>query len=124
VLAERAAKAVLLHVRGAQLEDQRAQLVERLLRVDAQLVHLLARGRLVAVHQLAGRLGGQHEAEESLAHRVVQLERQAVPLGEHGQLAALLVEAGVRDRYRGVRRQQLDQLLVLVGEVGRADLLG
>src|SRR5262249_61163806 len=39
-------------------------------------------------------------------------------------LSASLVESRVRDRDGGVRRQQLDQLLICDGEAGCSDLLG
>ena len=48
--------------------------------------------------------------------RVVQLEREPVALVEDRQLAAALVQPRVGDRDRGVRGEQLDQLLVGVGE--------
>ena len=112
VLAQRAAQPVALELRRAQLEDQRAQLLERLARQLLQPGDVRARRVAVAVQQRAGRLGGQHEAEQLLADRVVQLEREPVALGEHRQLAAALVQARVGDRDRGVRGEQLDQLLV------------
>ncbi len=61
---------------------------------------------------VAGRLGAQDEAEQLLADGVVELEREAVALGDDRELAALLVQAGVRDRDRRVRGEQLDQLVV------------
>jgi hypothetical protein len=54
----------------------------------------------------------------------VKVEREPVPLGDDRELPALLVEAGVDDRDRGVSGEHDDQLFVLVGEVVRADLLG
>ena len=68
--------------------------------------------RRVAVELRAGRLGGEHEAEQLLADRVVELEREPVARLEHRQLAAALVEAGVGDRDRRVRGEQLDHRLV------------
>src|SRR3954454_12324043 len=124
VLAQRATKTVAFEVRWPELEDQRSQLVERLLSQQLELLHLLAGGVLVAVEQLPSGLGGQHQAEQPLAHGVVQLERQPVALRQRGQLAAALVQPRVDDRDRSVRGQQLDQLLVGVGEVLRPDLLG
>ena len=40
------------------------------------------------------------------------------------QLLDLLVEPGVLDRDPGVEREHLDQLLVVLAELGGADLLG
>ena len=53
----------------------------------------------------------------------MEIQREPVALRDDRELARLLVQAGVRDRDRGVRGEQLDQLLVLVGEVCGADLL-
>src|SRR3954469_9515960 len=72
VLAQRAGQPVARQGGRAQLEDQRAQLLERLARELLQARDLLAGARLVAVQQRAGRLGGEHEAEELLADDVVQ----------------------------------------------------
>ena len=116
-------QAVALEVGRPQLEHERAQLVEGLLREHLQPRHLPGCRRRVAGEQRARHLGGQDEAEELLADGVVEIERQPVPLREDRELAALLVQAGVRDRDRRVCREQLDQLLVVVGEVGRAGLL-
>ena len=57
------------------------------------------------------------------ADGVVEIEREPVALRDDRELARLLVQAGVRDRDRGVRGEQPDQLLVLVGEVCGTDLL-
>ena len=118
VLAQRADEAVALEVRRAQLEDQRAQLLQRLPRQRLQLGDLLARprpGRARAAVAAASAV--EHEAEQLLADGVVEVEREPVALGHDRELAALLVQARVRDRDRRMRGEQLDQLLVLVGEV-------
>jgi hypothetical protein len=112
VLSERTAEAVAIEVGRAQLEDQRAQLVERLAGELLEARHLRPRGVLVLVE------------EELLTDNVVELEREAVSLRERGQLAATLVEAGVGDRDRRVSREQLDQLLVRGVELLGALLLG
>ena len=78
----------------------------------------------VTVEERRCGFGGEDEAVELLADDVVQVEREAVALGDHGELAALFVEACVGDRDRGVRGQQLDQLLVRRAELRRALLLG
>src|SRR5436309_3413631 len=111
VLAQRATQAVLHEVRRPKLEDQRPELVERLACDSLELRDLRARGVRVAVEERGGGLGGEDDAVELLTDDVVELEREAVPLGDHRQLAALLVQARVRDRDRRVRREQLDQLL-------------
>src|SRR4051812_24362502 len=80
VLAERAVEAVPLEVRRAQLEDQRAKLVEGLAGELLGTGDLLAGGRLVPVEQGAGRLRGQHHGEQLLADDVVELEGDAVAL--------------------------------------------
>ena len=107
---------VALEVGRAQLEDQRAQLVERLARELAEPLDLRRAPRRGRVEQRRGRLGGEHEAEELLADDVVQLERQPIALRDDRQLAAALVQPRVGDRDRGVRGEQLDQLLVGVVE--------
>ena len=61
-------------------------------------------------------------AEQPLDHRVVQFAREPVALLDDAQLAAALVEPRVLDRDRGVGREQADQVLVVVGELGRACL--
>ena len=120
VLAERPGEPVQLEVERPELEDERAQLLERVLRQRLQPLDLVARRRRIAVEQRAGRLGAEDEAEQLLAHGVVEVEREAVPLGDDRELARLLLEARVRDRDRCVRGEQPDQLVVLVAEVGRA----
>ena len=112
LLAQRALEPVALELGRPQPEDQRAQLVERLARELAQPLDLGARGLGVAVELGRRRLGGQHQAEQLLADDVVELEREPVALGDDRQLPAALVQARVRDRDRGVRREQLDQLLI------------
>ena len=119
MLAERPAEPVELEVERPELEDERAQLLERVLRQRLQPLDLVARRRRIAVEQRAGRLGAEDEAEQLLAHRVVEVEREAVPLGDDGELARLLLEARVRDRDRRMRGEQPDQVVVLVAEVGR-----
>src|SRR3954468_4886178 len=80
VLAQRTAQPVALEVRRAQLEDQRAQLVERLAGQCLRPLDLRAPGTDVAVEQRRRRFGGEHEAEQLLADDVVQLEREPVAL--------------------------------------------
>ena len=90
VLAQRAAEPVALEIGRPQLEDERAQLVERLLRERLQLRDLLARrapGRARAACSAASALSTS--AEQLLADGVVQVEREPVPLGHDRELAAL-----------------------------------
>ena len=89
VLAQRAGEAVALEVGRPQLEDERAQLVERLPRQRLQPADPLARRRRVAVEQRRRRLGLEHEAEQLLADGVVELEREPVALGDDRELARL-----------------------------------
>ena len=124
VLAERPAEPVEREVDRPELEHERAQLLERVLRQGLQPLDLIARRGRIAVEQRPGRLGAEDEAEQLLAHRVVELEREAVALGDDGELARLLLEARVRDRDRRMRGEQPDQVVVLVAEVGRRELLG
>ena len=70
----------------------------------------------------------QAQAEQRLREGVVQLPGEPVPLLEHRQLAAGLVQAAVLDEHRGVVGEVAHQALVvgrepavLVGEVERAD---
>ena len=102
---------------GPQLEDQRAQLLHRLARELAAARSSSRRApRRVALEQRRRRLGRERDAEQPLRDRVVQLAREPVALLDDAQLAAALVQARVLDRDRGVRGEQLDQLLVVVGE--------
>ena len=66
----------------------------------------------IALEQRRRRLGGQHDAEQLLRDRVVQLARQPVALLDDAQLAAALEQAGVLDGDGGVRGEHLDQPLV------------
>ncbi len=124
VLAQRPAQTVLREVGRAQLEDERAELIERLLRLSLQLPDVVAGGGWIALEQRPRCLRAQHEPEELLADGVVEIERQPVALGGDRELPRLLVQARVRDRDCGMSGEQPDQLLVLVGEVGRVELLG
>ena len=100
-----------------ELEDRRPHLLARRPgeRLDADELLLGADG--IAVDQHRRGLGGQREAEDLLGDGVVQLGRQALALLDRAQLAAALVEPGVLDRDRGMGRQRLDQLQVLVAEL-------
>ena len=100
----------------AQVDDDRAQLLHRLAGEVARELDLRARRRDVAIEQRAAGLGGEHDAEELLRDRVVQLAGEPVALLDDAQLAAALVQPGVLDRERGVRGERLDERLVVVGE--------
>ena len=124
VLSQRRHEAVRLEVGGAQLEHERAHLGPRFGGQPAHLGQLLACGRRVAVDQLGRRLGGEGEREERLGDGVVQVAGQPVSLLDHRELAAALVHPGGRDGHGGVGGEELDQLLVGVRELVRADLVG
>src|SRR6201999_3741133 len=114
VLAQDGREALAFKAARPQLEHHRTQLLHRAARQLAYARHL-ARGRIaVALEQRARRLGRQRDAEQPLRDVVVQLAREPVALLHDRELAAALVQARVLDRDRGVRRQQRDQLLVLV----------
>jgi hypothetical protein len=106
----------------AQLEDEPAQLGQGLAGEPLCAGELLARRRHVAVQQRARGLGGEREREELLGDDVVQLERQAVALGEDRQLAAALGQPGVRDRDRRVGGEELDDLEVVVANASPSTL--
>src|SRR5204863_1210592 len=112
VLAKGAIEPIALEVGGAQLQDQRAKLVERLAGELAGAGDLLAGPRLVSVEQGGGGLGGEDDAEELLTDDVVELERHPVSLRQHRELAAALIQPRVGYRNRGVGGEQLDQLLI------------
>ena len=116
VLGERDREALGLERGRAQVDDDRAQLLHRLARELARELELRAGGCDVALEQRAAGLGGEHDAEELLRDRVVQLAREPVALLDDAQLAAALVQARVLDRERGVRGERLDERLVVVGE--------
>ena len=118
VLSQRPAEAVLLEVGRPQLEDERAELVERLSRQHLQLCDSVARRSGVALEHGRRGLRFEHEPEQLLADGVVEIERQPVSLGDDRELPRLLVQAGVRDRDRRMRGQEADQLLVLAVKSG------
>jgi hypothetical protein len=130
VLAQRGGQPLGLRRGRAQLEDQRAQLLHRPLGEVLQAGDLLARLRAatvavpVAVEQRGGGLGGEHDPEQLLGHRVVQLAGQPVALLEDAQLAAALVQPRVLDGDRRMGGEHLDHLLVARVERVRALLLG
>ncbi len=105
-------QAVALELGRSQPEDQRAELVQRLARDELDPLELGPRAVGIRVELRRGGLGAEHQAEQLLADDVVELEREPVALGDDRQLAAALVQPRVRDRDRGVRGEQLDQLLV------------
>jgi len=83
---------ILLSQRGrAQLIDERAHLGQRVLGDLLQALDLLERAVRVRVDQGAGRLGVEHDTEQRLGHRVVQLAGQPGALLHDGQVAALLI---------------------------------
>ena len=114
VLSQRSAETVLLELGRTQLEDERAELLERLSREHLQLRDSFTGRGGVALEHRPGSFGLQHQAEQLLADGVVEVERQPVPLGDDGELPRLLVQPGVRDRDRRMRCEQADQLLVLL----------
>ena len=120
VLGERDGEPLGFERGRAQVDDDRAQLLHRLAGEVARELHLLARCRDVAVEQRAAGLGREHDPEELLRDRVVQLAREAVSLLDDRELAAALVQPRVLDRERGVRGERLDERLVVVGEAARA----
>src|SRR5690606_40198570 len=75
-----------------------------------------AGSRRVALVELApGGVGAEHDGVDRLADRVVELAREAAALLVGGLPLGALVEAGVLDRHRGLRRQaggEVDVLLV------------
>jgi len=82
----------------AQLEDQRAQLVERAARRFLHLGDLAraARGLVaIAVEERPGGLGGEDQAEQLLAHGVVELEREPV-CARRGSTARGCAHTGAR----------------------------
>ena len=123
VLTQRPTETVLLELGRTQLEDERAELLERLSREYLQLRDSFTGRSGVALEHRPGSFGLQHQAEQLLADGVVEVERQPVPLGDDRELARLLVQPGVRDRDRRMRCEQADQLLVLLGELRALDLL-
>ena len=106
VLPQRPAETILLEVGRPQLEDERAELLERLSRQNLQLRDPIARGGGVALEHRRGSLGFEHQAEQLLADGVMEVERKSVSLGDDRELPRLLVQARVRDRDRRVRGQQ------------------
>ncbi len=115
LLAQDPCKTVALELGRPQPQDQRTQLLERLARELAHPRNLRAGGIVVgglAIEQGRGSLGGEDETEQLLAHDVVELECEAVALGDDRELAAAFVQARVGDGDRGVGREQLDQRLV------------
>ena len=88
VLPQGGREPVSLELGRAQLEDEVAQLLERLLRQLPQAVDLNAGRVFVDTEQRVGRLRRQREREQLLADHVVQLEGEAVALVEDRELAA------------------------------------
>ena len=82
VLAERPCQPVECEVDRPELEHERAQLLERVLRERLQPLDLVACRSRIAVEQRPGSLRAEDKAEELLAHGVMELEREAVPLGD------------------------------------------
>ena len=123
VLLERGREPVGDDVRRPELEDERAHLAHRAPHELAHLLDLRPRPDRLALDEERRRVGGQRHAEERLVDGVVELAREAVPLLDHRQLAAALVEPRVLDRDCGVGGERLDQLLVGVGEDGAAAAL-
>ena len=122
VLGQRRGQPLHLDRGGPQLEDERAQLPDRLLREPGDALDLAARAARRALQQRGGGLRGEHDAEQLLHHGVVQVAREPVALLDHAQLARALEQAGVLDRDRGVRGEHDDQPLVVVAERRRASL--
>ena len=109
--------------RRAQVDDHRAQLLHRLARELADELQLRGRLRGVALEQRVAGFRREHDAEELLRDRVVQLAREPVSLLDDAQLARALVQARVLQRERGVGGERLDERLVGVGELGSAPSL-
>src|SRR5438105_3954450 len=126
VLLERDGKAVRRDVRRAQLEDQRAHLCHRRADELADLHQLLLGTLRIRLDEQCGRVGGERDAEEGLVDGVVELACEPVPLLDHRELTAPLVEPRVVDRDCGMGGERLDQLEVGVAEdrAARALLVG
>ena len=93
----------------AQVVHARAHLVERLAHSERHGGEVLL-GRLAAVHH-AVRLGLHHGAREQVAHVVMDVSRDAGPLGERGQTHLIVL--------------RVEELAVLLGkgELGGAQLV-
>ena len=113
------AEPVALELGRPQLEDEVAQLLERLLRELLQPARLCTRAASGSTSSSPPAASAVSVSANSFwRHHVVQLERQPVALLEDRELAAALVQARVLDRDRGVGGEHLDQLLV-----GRRELV-
>ena len=90
------------------------QLLQRRGRALFEL-HRCLRGRVFGAERCGAR--AQHETEESLRGRVVQLAGDAVALLNHGELLRALVEIGVRNRDARIRGECFEAPRVSLREV-------
>ncbi len=105
VLAERRGEALVGERGRTELEDERPQLLHAGARELLDALELDARGVGVAVEERRGGIGGEHDAEEVLRHRVVQLAGDAVALLDDARARGCARRAGrSRSRSRRARR--------------------
>ena len=117
VLAQRRREAVALELGRPQLEDEVAQLLQRLLRQRAQRVHLLPRGLDVDVEQLPADSAVSDSANSFCEITSCSSSASRLRSSRIESSRVRSYRPRVRDRDRGVRGQQLDQLLVGLREL-------
>ena len=109
---------------GSQPEDEVADVADRAVDGLDGALDALRRRRRVGRHQLVDVLERQADGVEPLDEAVVEVLADALALLEHGQLAQLLVHAGVVDGQAGVPREGLHEPLVVLAEGLAALLVG
>ncbi len=102
---------------AAEIGDRGVEAVDR-----APELSLCLHG--LGVHALGDVLEQQADAVERLHHTVVEIHADALALLQHGHALDLLVQSGVLDRDRGLRRKRLERFAVIRREFLRPLFLG
>ena len=105
------------HDEVADVADRHVEGVDRSVDAGPRLVAIL-------VHELGQVLERQADRVDALDDPVVEVLGDPLALVDDGQALDLFVEPGVLDGDAGVQREHLDERLIVLGELGRADLVG
>ena len=104
MVGQRCRKSVALEALGTERVHEAAQLLERRRRPQLEVPQRRLRRGIVRCQRC--RACREHEAEERLRRRIVQLASDPVALLDDGKLLRARVEVGVRDRDARIRRER------------------
>ena len=117
-------EAALLHQLGPEPEDEVADVADRDVEGVDRAIDAGRRLRRLRGHEVRHVLERQADRVEALDDPVVEVLADALALVDDREPLDLLVQPRVLDGDPRVEREHLDEALILLAELGGADLLG